>query len=106
MLNIRNLRIDPTSLGTQKLLVDVSPAYAYKDNKRTDTVTGYRYTVALPEHAPEKLSVRIEGRQLMEKPEGFAEVEFTDLEVFVYMSDGKPMVSAKATGIHLVKPKA
>ena len=43
MLNIRDLRIDPASLGTKKLLVDVAPAYEYKDGKRTDTVTGYRY---------------------------------------------------------------
>ena len=42
MLNIRDLRIDPTSLGEKKLLVDVAPAYEYKDGKRTDTVTGYR----------------------------------------------------------------
>ena len=41
MLNIRDLRIDPASLGTKKLLVDVAPAYEYKDGKRTDTVTGY-----------------------------------------------------------------
>ena len=29
MLNIRDLRIDPASLGTKKLLVDVAPAYEY-----------------------------------------------------------------------------
>ena len=34
MLNIRDLRIDPASLGTKKLLVDVAPAYEYKDGKR------------------------------------------------------------------------
>ena len=38
MLNIRDLRIDPASLGAKKLLVDVAPAYEYKDGKRTDTV--------------------------------------------------------------------
>ncbi|MCI6604321.1 MAG: hypothetical protein MSC56_00255 [Clostridiales bacterium] len=27
MLNIRDLRIDPASLGAKKLLVDVAPAY-------------------------------------------------------------------------------
>ena len=66
MLNIRNLKIDNASLGTKKLLVDISPAYEYKDNKRTDNVTGYRYTVALPEHGLEKLGVKIEGRQLID----------------------------------------
>ena len=60
MLNIRDLRIDPASLGAKKLLVDVAPAYEYKDGKRTDTVTGYRYIVALPAHSLEKIGVRID----------------------------------------------
>lgn len=41
MLNLRDLRIDPASLGRKMLLVDVMPAYEYKDGKRTETVTGY-----------------------------------------------------------------
>ena len=75
MLNIRDLRIDPASLGSKKLLVDISPAYEYKDGKRTDNLTGYRYTVALPEHGLDKISVRIDGKQLIEKPEGYQERE-------------------------------
>lgn len=76
MLNIRDLKIDPASLGAKKLLVDITPAYEYKDGRRLDTVTGYRYIVALPEHG---------------------------LEVFAYESQGKTQISAKATGISLVK---
>jgi len=30
MLNIRDLRIDPASLGRKMLLVDVMPAYEYR----------------------------------------------------------------------------
>ena len=97
MLNIRDLRIDPASLGAKKLLVDVAPAYEYKDGKRTDTVTGYRYIVALPAHSLEKIGVRIDGKQLMEKPEGFIEVEFADLEVTAYESQGHVQLTAKAT---------
>lgn len=41
MLNLRDLRIDPASLGRKMLLVDVMPAYEYKDGKRTEAVTGY-----------------------------------------------------------------
>lgn len=102
MLNIRNLKIDPTSLGEKMLLVDITPAYEYKDGRRLDTVTGYRYIVALPEHGLEKLGVKIDGKQLLEKPEGFAEVEFTGLEVFAYEAQGKTQISARATGISLV----
>ncbi|MBQ7923389.1 MAG: hypothetical protein IJ325_12590 [Clostridia bacterium] len=102
MLNIRNLKIDPTSLGEKMLLVDITPAYEYKDGRRLDTVTGYRYIVALPEHGLEKLGVKIDGKQLVEKPEGFAEVEFSGLEVFAYEAQGKTQISARATGITLV----
>ena len=103
MLNIRDLRIDPVSLGAKKLLVDITPAYEYKDGKRTDNLTGYRYTVALPEHGLDKISVRIEGKQLMEKPEGFVEVEFSGLEVNAYESQGRIQFTAKATGISTVR---
>lgn len=103
MLNIRDLKIDPASLGAKKLLVDIVPTYEYKDGHRTETVTGYRYIVALPDLSLEKLGVKIDGKQLMEKPDGYAEVEFSGLEVSAYESQGKTQISAKATGISLVK---
>ncbi|MBQ8401208.1 MAG: hypothetical protein IJX14_04685 [Clostridia bacterium] len=102
MLNIRNLKIDPTSLGEKMLLVDITPAYEYKDGRRLDTVTGYRYIVALPEHGLEKLGGKIDGKQLLEKPDGFAEVEFDGLDVFAYEAQGKTQISARATGIQLI----
>lgn len=105
MLNIRDLKIDPASLGAKKLLVDITPAYEYKDGRWSETITGYRYIVALPEHGLEKIGVKIEGRQLLEKPKGFAEVEFSGLEVFAYESQGKTQISAKATGISLANRK-
>ena len=103
MLNIRDLKIDNASLGQQKLLVEVLPAYEYKDNKRTDNITGYRYVICLVEHHLEKLNVRIDGPQLMAQPEGFVEVEFDGLEVSGYESQGKVQFTAKATGIYAVK---
>ena len=106
MLNLRNLRIDPASLGAKKLLVEIVPSYEYKDGRRTDTVTGYRYVVALPEHQLEKIGVKIEGKQLLEKPDGFAEVEFTGLELMIYEAQGHAQVSAKATGVSLVQKKS
>ena len=106
MLNIRDLRIDNNSLGEKKLLVDVIPAYDYKDGVKQDTVSGYRYVVALAAHSLEKLSVKIDGEQLLEKPEGFAEVTFSGLEVKAYESQGKTQLTAKATGITLVNKKA
>lgn len=105
MLNIRDLKIDNTSLGKPLLLVEVRPYSDYKDGKPTEGVTGYRYDVCLAEHRLEKLSVKIEGAQLMENPEGGAvEVEFTGLEVRAYQErdQGRPgavKFTARATGI-------
>lgn len=64
-LKVRDLRIDPASLGAKKLLVDIAPAYQYDNGKRTDNVTGYRYIIALPAHSLEKIGVRIDGKQFM-----------------------------------------
>lgn len=58
-MKISDLIISPKSLGDKLWLVDVSPAYEYKDGKRTDTVLGYRYSVALPEKGLDKVDVRL-----------------------------------------------
>ena len=102
MLNIRDLKIDNASLGQKKLLVEVVPAYEYKDKQRTDTITGYRYVVCLVDHHLEKLNVRIDGAQLTEQPDGFVEVEFEGLEVRAYENKGVVNFTAKATGIFAV----
>lgn len=105
MVDIRKLDIDNRSLGKKMLLVDIAPAYEYKDGRRTDKLVGYRYIVALPEHGLEKIGVRIEDTSPpMEKPDGYAEVEFTGLKVGLYESQGHVQITAKATGIHLVNP--
>lgn len=102
MLNIRDLKIDNASLGQKKLLVEVIPAYEYKDKQRTDNITGYRYVVCLVDHHLEKLSVRIDGHQRMAQPDGFVEVDFEGLEVSGYESQGKVQFTAKATDIFAV----
>ena len=93
------------SLGNKLWLVEVSPAYEYQNNRRTDTILGYRYTVALPDKGLDKINVRIDGDKLMDAPDGYVEVRFDGLEVFIYWSQGQPQVGAKATGIHLANPK-
>lgn len=102
MLSIRDLKFDVSCLGC-KLLVDVTPVYEYKDNERTDRCVGYRYIVVLPEMRYERLGVRVDGKQLMEKPEDYAVVEFTGLELNAYDRDGRIQISAKATGIQLAE---
>ena len=104
-MKITDLIIDPRSLGSKLWLVEVSPAYEYRENRKTDSVLGYRYTVAMPEKGLDKINVRIDGDKRMDAPDGYAEVRFDGLEVFIYWSQGQPQVGARATGIHLVNPK-
>lgn len=89
-MKLTDLIVSPKSLGDKLWLVDVSPAYEYKDGKRTDTVLGYRYSVALPEKGLDKVDVRIDGQQQTEAPNGYVEVRFDGLEVFIYWSKGLP----------------
>lgn len=104
-MTITDLIIDPKSLGNKLWLVDIVPVYEYKDNRRTENITGYRYVVAMPDKGLDKIGVKIEGKQLVEKPDGYEEVHFTGLEVFIYWFNGQPNVGAKATGITLANNK-
>lgn len=106
MLRLSDLKIAPESLGSKLLLTDVRPVYEYKDGVRTDRVTGYRYMTVLPEKSFEKLGVKIEGPQQLDKPDGYAEVVFDGLEIYAYVSGGQIQVGARATGIREVKSKA
>ena len=80
-MKITDLIIDPRSLGSKLWLVEVSPAYEYRENRKTDTVLGYRYTVAMPEKGLDKINVRIDGDKRMDAPDGYAEVRFDGLSV-------------------------
>lgn len=105
VMKVTDLIIDPKSLGEKLWLVDVIPAYEYKNGQRTDNLIGYRYSIALPEKGLEKINVRIDGKQLMEPPQGYVEVKITGLELFIYWSNGQPTVGARAAGIALANPK-
>lgn len=105
-MKITDLLIDPRSLGNTLWLVGVSPAYEYQNDRRTDTVIGYRYAVVMPEKGLEKINVRIDGKRQMEAPDGYVEVCFDDLKVYIYWSKGQPQVGARAKGIHLVHSKS
>lgn len=102
MLKIQDLIIDPRSLGNKLWLVDIAPVYEYRDNARTNNIIGHRYVVALPDKELEKIGVKIDGPQLLDKPDGYVPVTFDGLELSIYWSQGQPQVGARATGIHLV----
>ncbi len=102
-MNIIKLKIDVRSIGTKKLLVDVTPAYVYKNGVKTNEIEGYRYGLVLPEIGFERLSVKILGDKLIEQPEQYAEVDLEGLELNLYHKGGSYDVSATATGIRLAK---
>lgn len=82
--------------------MDVVPAYVYANGQRTDTISGYRYTIALPEKGLDKINIKIDGDQRMDSPNGYTEVRFDGLEVFLQWSGGDYIVAGRATGIHSV----
>lgn len=104
MIDLRNLSIDSEgTLGDTLMLVDVTPYYLYDNNGvKTGTIGGFRYTVACPKLALEKVSVKIEGEQRLDKPEkDYPKVVFSDLELSLYWSKQGYQVSAKAKDIML-----
>ena len=52
MIKVSDL-LDLNKLGKMEL-VEVRPTYAYVDEKRTDTISGYSYCVVLTDHNYEK----------------------------------------------------
>lgn len=61
-MNINLIAIDANkTIGKNPVLVDVAPAYVYENGKRTGEVSGFKYTVALPDKAFEKLTIKIDG---------------------------------------------
>lgn len=102
-MDITKLVIDAErSIGRKPLLVNVAPYYEYKNNERTDKIQGYRYDVAMPDNNLDKIGVKIDGKQLVDKPKGYVEVKFTGLEMSIYWYNGKYNVKITATGIELV----
>ena len=99
-MNVRDLRIDPSCLG-ETLLVDVRAGYLYKDGVKTNECNHYVYSVALPKHSLDKINIKIDGKQLMQKPDNFVKVTFDNLEIYIYFQNGQPVVAGKATNIKL-----
>ena len=104
-LNIGDLTIDNRSLGVGMLLTDVKPFYEYLDNKRTEKINGYAYTVALTAHKFADLTVKINGEKQLELTADSMPVRFEGLRVRAYKSyrDGEIYLTATAESISPVK---
>ena len=97
-MKLTDLKIDRKCVG-KMLLVDVVPAFRYENGHRTDTIDGYRYICALPDHGFDKIAVKILGEQQMERPDSYVEVACEGLELRIYWTGGEYQVGATATGI-------
>lgn len=105
MLNPSDMIIDNKSIGSKYLLVEVKPRYEYVDNRRTDTVVGYGYTIVLPDKQFERLTVKIDGTKRMDTPDGYVDVGFDNLDLYIYWYQGQYAVGARATGIYPLDEK-
>lgn len=105
MLRPTDMIISLDSIGNKMLLVDIAPKFEYLNGQRTGTVIAYSYTVVLVDRGYERLSVRIDGdKPLVEVgDDGYKEVTFDNLELYIYWLRGDYAVGARATGIHIVK---
>lgn len=103
-MKLTDLQIDPKSVGGHLILTAIKPAYAYDNGRRTETIVGHKYEVAMPERAFEKIAVKIEGGQQIDITNGEPiEVAFEGLDLFIYWLNGTYNVGARATAIHIVK---
>ena len=102
---LNGLLVNNRCLGNEMWLTKVSPYNTYEDNKKTDRIAGYKYTVILPAKHFRSLDVKIESTEpLVRIPANadYAPVEFTNLEVKLYYDfDNQVRLSAKATGVKL-----
>jgi len=105
-MKLTDVVVDNRTFGAVYWLVNVLPVHVYQDGKRTNDITGYKYEVALPERNLEKIAIKIDGKQLMETPDGYVEVCFNELEGFIYWVAGQYQIGARAKGISLVNKKA
>ena len=108
MLSLSALHVDAEkSFGPQKILCDVLPINEFKEGRRTDKITGYKYVIALPFLAYEKISVRVPGERMLEiQGDEPLFVEFENLEVTIFEYQGKAGFTAKATGVSVAKSQS
>ena len=89
-MNINLIAIDANkTIGKNPVLVDVAP------------VSGFKYTVALPDKAFEKLTIKIDGECKLEKPDDrhYPVVIFDGLEMRPYWTPEGYKVSTTAKNI-------
>ena len=103
-LSPAGLIVDNRCLGSEFLVTDVGPYFAYVDGQRTDKVDGYKYAAILPNRQFARLDVKIPGTKLLDVPAGqYISVAFDDLVVKLYFDNNRRIqLTAKAESVHAV----
>ena len=104
-LSPAGLIIDNRCLGSEFLVTDVGPYFAYVDGQRTDKVDGYKYAAILPNRQFARLDVKIPGAKLLDVPAGqYIPVAFDDLVVKLYFDNNRRIqLTAKAESVHAIE---
>lgn len=103
-MKISDLIIDVNkTLGGQKILTAITPAYKYANGEKTEEIEGYNYEIVLPQREFEKVRIRIAGRQAFDMPEVYPAVDFEGLEIKAYVISGSPLIKFTADAIKIVK---
>lgn len=104
MLSLKQLVIDAgATLGTPLLVCKAAPTFEYSNNIPTNKRDGTRYTVAAPAAEMATIAVKVLGPQTLDMDgKSIVPVDFDALEVYIYFKDSKPMVAARAKGVHVV----
>ena len=105
MVKMSDLVIDTAkTVGKESPKVtDVKPKYEYRDKVRTSNILGYNYETMFPGMRMEKLNVAIEGPALLEAPNGYYDVQFDGLEIYIYWAGGENHIGARAKGVKVLK---
>ena len=90
MIRPGDMRIDNRSIG-KTLLVGIKPDV--KDGEQV----GFKYQIAMAEHALDKFNVRIPGKQQIDDTDEIVEVTFDNLQVRPYVIDGMFGLTATTT---------
>lgn len=106
---IKQVIVDPATLGSKLRLCGVRPYYEYIDGRRTDNLLGHTYTVTCSGFSGDKQDIKIPGKQLLGEDALDRLVRFSGLQIGIYPSYIKGQrgldavcIKATATGVSVI----
>lgn len=101
MIRFNQLKIDPyLTAGDHFRFLDAQTAFVYENNQPTSKVKGYRCRLVMVDRGYGTFSVTVPSVPNV-APD--TPVRINDLEINLFMIDGKPRIFAKASSIEQVE---